>query len=211
MRYYELAKQTHPDVLNGEKASAAAPARAAPVVKDASRGMLDEPEGPASAVQFLELHAAFEAIMEDLEAGGTSSAERSKKTRGSARRKTLGEVLCERLHDEPEAVHEVWGELKGSSLEVSGQMLNQLFKACSAIGPAGVVLALTVLNEGSSAGIVSQGVRSSGLASLLGLCGQRDDWDVDLVIDEISDEDRESPEVLAALGAVFCAGTRSLY
>ena len=43
---------------------------------------------------------------------------------------------------------------------------------------------------------------------MLNLSGPHE-WDVDHVINAISDEDRESPEVIAAIGSVFCAGTRS--
>ena len=35
------------------------------------------------------------------------------------------------------------------------------------------------------------------------------DWDVDAAVNEINDVDRESPEVIAAIGAVYCSGTRS--
>jgi len=59
MRYYELAKQAHPDVLNGAKARAA-PDDTAPVVKDAQVGLIDDSDEPASAVKFHELQEAFE-------------------------------------------------------------------------------------------------------------------------------------------------------
>jgi len=86
-------------------------------------------------------------------------------------------------------------------------MLDLIFRSCSKRG--GAELALHILHEGTSQGLISQQVRSSGVSSLLGLCSANEDWDVDMVINAISDEDRESPEVLAALGAVFCSGTRS--
>jgi hypothetical protein len=35
------------------------------------------------------------------------------------------------------------------------------------------------------------------------------DWDVDVVLDALQDEDRQSPDVIAAIGSVYCSGTRS--
>ena len=218
LRYYELAKQTHPDALNGARArEAAAPSRPSAVVRDASTGLLDG-ERPADAppVDFLELHAAFEALMDDLDGGsagggfGGSGVKKPARWKSAARTKTLGEVLCERLADEPEAVEEVWGDLVGRELRVSGQMLNELLNACAALGPPGLRLSLNILDEGTRSQLLMLGVRSSGLASLLN-GAEANGWDVDAIIETIDDEDRESPEVLAALGAVFCAGTRSLY
>jgi len=211
MRYYELAKQTHPDVLDGQRASAP-PKSVAPVVKDARYGLLDEPDGPTEPIKFLELHAAFEVLMEALEAGPTSkkatSVERGRKQ--SQRARTLGEVLCDRVKDEPEAAAEVWAELMHAKLTVTGPMADLLFRACAKPRGGGLVVALEILSDGTYEGLISQDVRNSAIASLLGLCGTLD-WDVDEVINHITDLDRESPEVLAALGSFFCEGTRSPY
>eukprot|EP00965_Chrysotila_dentata_P122055 4035153-Pleurochrysis_carterae.AAC.2 len=72
-------------------------------------------------------------------------------------------------------------------------------------------IALAILEQGTDDEIIAQQVRTSGFVTLLGMSSTRDDWDVDTILNDITDEDRESPEVIAAVGAVFCAGTRSSF
>jgi len=158
------------------------------------------------------LKDATQAVMEDVESGGGGGTRAQKPSRRPARRqKTLGEVLCERVSDEPEAVREVWAELRANKLTVNGQMLDAILKACAKNGEQGMHIALAILEQGTDDEIIAQQVRTSGFVTLLGMSSTRDDWDVDTILNDITDEDRESPEVIAAVGAVFCAGTRSSF
>ena len=65
-----------------------------------------------------------------------------------------------------------------------------------------------MLRDASASGMMHQPVRNQALGSLLNLAIELD-WDVDAAVNEINDVDRESPEVIAAIGAVYCSGTRS--
>eukprot|EP00965_Chrysotila_dentata_P122054 4035153-Pleurochrysis_carterae.AAC.1 len=86
--------------------------------------------------------------MEDVESGGGGGTRAQKPSRRPARRqKTLGEVLCERVSDEPEAVREVWAELRANKLAVNGQMLDAILKACAKNGEQGSTYS-TPLREG---------------------------------------------------------------
>ncbi len=141
-----------------------------------------------------------------LKTGGDAASKARK--RPTARARTLGEVLVDRLADEPDAVDDVWSELTQARCEVSSSMADVILRACATSRGGGLPAALQILRDGSHLGMLSQQSRASAVCTLFGLCG-REDWDVDVVIDELTDEDREMPEVMAALGSVFCSGTRS--
>ena len=123
--------------------------------------------------------------------GGTASKARK---RPAARARTLGEVLVDRLADEPDAVDEVWSELTQARCEVSSPMADAILRACATSRGGGLSAALEILRAGSSLGMLSQQSRASAVCTLFGLC-QREDGDVEAVIDELTDADRELPEV----------------
>ncbi|KAL3916734.1 MAG: hypothetical protein SGPRY_006695 [Prymnesium sp.] len=112
--YYELAKRTHPDGQTGGDSDHA-------------------PEPDAAA--FLEVQAAFDEVMDLIKnaertvaqptapnhssRSGTPSQRPSyqRKPRASQRIRTLGEVLCDQLVDEPARVQAVWSDIKEQRLE----------------------------------------------------------------------------------------------
>ena len=75
--------------------------------------------------------------------------------------------------------------------------------------------AWAMIFDGTHAGVLTIDTRCSALISLLSWCEDDDEELGDLavqVVDHISDEDRaHSPAIMAAIGAVFCRGTRSPY
>lgn len=103
---------------------------------------------------------------------------------------------------------------------MTDQMLDAMFKALriSAVPGAKVDaarVAQRILHEGSVHGVLTIDTRCSGFVTLLTWCQADEEelGDVALeIIDQISDEDRaHSPAVMAAIGSVFCSGTRSPY
>mmetsp|Transcript_43150 Transcript_43150/g.136181 ORF Transcript_43150/g.136181 Transcript_43150/m.136181 type:complete len:293 (-) Transcript_43150:167-1045(-) len=219
LAYYRLAKETHPDVIGGgaaRKANRAAATGAVnrAVVRDEQTGFLDEEGEAASPASFLEVQAAFDAVIDALDhPEGTEGEEGGKRKRRPDRReKTLGELLVERLGEEPETVAEVWDEIREQNLEVTAAMLTQLLHACTSLGSDGFHTAVDIIEAEECT--FQLGARQSGLCSLLQLCtgpmGEDEAWDADVVVNyHINDEDREHPNVIAAIGAVYCAGTRS--
>jgi curved DNA-binding protein CbpA len=192
--YYELAKATHPDAVAAASASSST----------------------ASHDAFLAIQSAFEEMMNAPEPSkratsaarsAPGSAPRQARTRrpvarsSSAKPPTLGEILCERLEEEPSALFAVWDDIKEQKLEVTSRMTSALFKACSESGD-GMPTALAVLREATALQMLSQTVRSESLVSLLTWCKEEHlDTTFD-VVDEIQECDR-TPEVLAALSATF--------
>ena len=185
-RYYELAKQTHPDVAAAD-----------------------------GAANFVEIQSAFEELLAEIDARSRSSGGRS--ARGAAgpsahpraraaaraaapRPRTLGEVLCDRLKDEPAAVGAVWSDVVSHELSCTIGMIDDIIGACASHG--GMPEALRILRDATARGLLPQDVRSSALVSLLTRC-KEEELDVTFeVVDEIREEDR-TPEVLAALSATF--------
>ena len=209
MAYWAKAKECHPDVVGGEREKASRSKRKGAVVQSTAGGAAlldDDANGAPSVDQFVEIQAAFDLLMEALESGEDGAKPRRRNKPG-ARQKTLGEVLCERLRDEPPAWAEVWAELKQSRLDVTTAMIDGLLKACGKSG-GGLHDAIGMLRDASASGMMHQPVRNQALGSLLNLAIELD-WDVDAAVNEINDVDRESPEVIAAIGAVYCSGTRS--
>jgi len=209
MAFWAKAKECHPDVVGGEREKASRSKRKGAVVQSTAGGAAlldDDANGAPSVDQFVEIQAAFDLLMEALESGEDGAKPRRRNKPG-ARQKTLGEVLCERLRDEPPAWADVWAELKQSRLDVTTAMIDGLLKACGKSG-GGLHDAIGMLRDASASGMMHQPVRNQALGSLLNLAIELD-WDVDAAVNEINDVDRESPEVIAAIGAVYCSGTRS--
>lgn len=147
MRYYELAKLTHPD----------------------SRA--EDEQEDSDLPSFLEVISAFEELMEldssSLQGkpsqsapnhaarggGGASHHARGKYEGGRRRReKTLGEVLVEQLEEEPLAIEKVWADIKSGRLTVHGTMLDALFRACGRVhkeAGGGLPAALAILRDGT--------------------------------------------------------------
>ena len=227
--YRELAKRTHPDVLarKAKEAKEAAAAGFGPKVSSYDSGVLDARDAAApTAVAFIEVQAAYDILTSEDDGGGAAKKRQARRpgAAGQARARTLGEVLCDRLKDEPEAVRELWEEICRDKLRVTNPMLDAIFAALKTVGksvgtPEGVVDAArfgnTLIRDGSGLGLLTQDTRNSAQVSLLSWCQANEEELGDVAfefIDEINDEDRaHSPAVMSAIGAVFCSGTRSPY
>ena len=208
-RFYELAKETHPDVVKveaGEEASAEMPS-------------------------FVEVLAAFEALMDGSAsssgAGGAGSSEGASRSSRSgrgfggfgyrtaangvrvAREPTLGEVLCARLREEPEAALDVWAEIKERGLDVRETMLESLFQACgSAVGTEkglGLEAALRVLRDAKEAGLLTPQKQQAACISLIKWC-KEDSASFGRIMREFDDGeglDLEGRDTLAYANALY--------
>eukprot|EP00966_Prymnesium_polylepis_P159264 3680646-Prymnesium_polylepis.1 len=190
--YYEAAKRTHPDGQSSDDADAPAADPVAFLAVQAAFEELMAQQGPSSK--------AAPATAANHAARSGSAAERPSRShrapRASARIRTLGEVLCDRLSDEPEYAPEIWSDIVNRQLAVNAYMTDALFRAC-AKGGLGMPVALGMLREGTRLGLLTQAVRSASIVSILCHC-KEDDLDTTFqLVDEITDEDR-TPEVLAA-------------
>ena len=189
LRYYELAKQTHPDAMGGD----------------------------GSAASFLAVQDAFSQLMNkattrgaEAKRGATTGTRRAAGPAAGAKvyqakPPTLGEVLCARLASEPEAAAIVWEDIKSGRYEVTTKMSDMLFKACATHlpGTGGMRNALAILRDGTALGMFPPSVRATAIVSLLTWCKEQEELDATFeVVDEIRDEDR-TPEVLAALSSTF--------
>ena len=70
-------------------------------------------------------------------------------------------MLCDRLKDEPEAVQELWDDIKGQGLTVTPPMLDAIFKACQKPEGGGIEPARQILREGTRLGSITQPVRTT--------------------------------------------------
>ena len=127
-------------------------------------------------------------------------------------------MLCERLKDEPEEVESVWEDIKEQQLSVTHDMIDLIFKAHARRAKAlkeplaGQPAGLALLYEGGELGLISQAVRGGAMVHLLtGWKGADEDYIMDVVVEHVTDADRENTQVIAAIGSVFCSGTRSPY
>ena len=226
MRYYQLAKQTHPDVIAQQaREAAAAAASVGPKVASYNKGVLEEDHAAQAAaptvVPFLEVQAAYDFLMaEEAAAKGAKTPEGRRAGATQARARTLGEVLCDRLKEEPEAYTELWEEILRDKLQVTDTMIDALLKAARASAAPGGKLdaaraSQRIILDGSYYGALTLDLRCSAFVSLLSWCQEDEEELGDLaleVIDHINDEDRaHSPAVMAAIGSIFCSGTRSPY
>ena len=253
--YFMLAKKTHPDVIAREAKEAAEREKAnahMPKIENfqkGSSGVLSTDHAAAAAkptvVPFLEVQAAYDILMaEDTHEADAKRARTAKAGARPARAPTLGEVLCDRLRDEPEAYDDLWqvsvtGESLFSTLcnptdaacvssqdivrdklRVTEQMLEALLKAIRKTAKPGAKVDAArvgtyLIHDGTYHGVLNIDTRCSAFVSLLNWCQAEEDelGDVALeIIDQITDEDRaHSPAVMAAIGSVFCSGTRSPY
>mmetsp|Transcript_56488 Transcript_56488/g.93356 ORF Transcript_56488/g.93356 Transcript_56488/m.93356 type:complete len:239 (-) Transcript_56488:183-899(-) len=189
-RFYELAKQTHPDTAH---------------------------DTSSNSPSFIEIKAAFDRMLADSTttcvpktsaksaakgwAGRRSASDGSQKN-FEQRPPTLGEVLCDQLSEEPEHVRAVWEDVTVRRLNVTGRMADALFRACARDHTAGMRTALLILREGTAFGLLSPAIRAEAIVSLLTWCKEEELDCTFEVCDEIREEDK-TPEVLAALSMAF--------
>ena len=189
-RYYELAKQMHPDANQAEDA------------QEAFVGLLEA----------FELAMAFEVSSGGASSSTTSASSAARGAHGSAARSTghrpatkpgervatLGEVLCERLRDEPAAAREVWADIVDRGLEVRESMLEALFRACGARGGGGLTQALLILREARQRDLLTAATRSAAAIFVIKWCKEdRDSFG--RIMGELDAEDAASAEVRETL------------
>ena len=111
-------------------------------------------------------------------------------------------------------------EIVRDKMRVTEPMLDAIFKAIRRTAKAGAKmdaarLGSQLIYDGTSRGVLTIDTRCSAFVTLLTWCQAEEDelGDVALeIIDQITDEDRaHSAAVMAAIGSVFCSGTRSPY
>jgi len=190
-RYFHLAKLTHPDA-----------ARA----KDG-----EESTDVSNLPTFIEVITAFEVLEEHTAsasecASGTSanaaarggersaSVRKSSVARTAARTRSLGEVLCDRLIDEPELARQVWGEIRNRKLRIEPVTLDRLFEACARAaqqrdGDGGLSVALAIMREASQDGLLTTSLREAALVSVIKWC-KRDRSSFEEIYASIDDADR---------------------
>ena len=234
LRYYDLAKRTHPDVLAQQAKEAAAQQAKDNVhakVRSYNVGVIEEDYSKdadhrtTTVVPFLEVQAAYDTLMNDDASADTRPVARpgAAGRANSARQRSLGEVLCDRLKEEPEAHEELWEEILREKMRVTEPMLDALFKAARRTAKKGDAVAKVeaarcaqrIIIDGTYGGVLGLDARCSAFVSLLSWCQAEEEALGDLaleVVEQINDEERaHSPAVMAAIGAVFCSGTRSPY
>ena len=208
-RFYELAKATHPDVVgSGDGGDDAADAA-----------------GANEQRSFVEILAAFEAIIHgdagnsarsgsastsaNSAARGGSSSSRSAHRGGASgtrvdREPSLGEVLCQRLVDEPTAARDVWAEIVSHGCQIHATMLESLFRACGSKGGGGLPGALEILREAKDLGLLTPQTREAAVISIIKWC-KEDSSSFSRILSELGDAERtpEVRETLAYANALY--------
>jgi hypothetical protein len=209
--FYALAKETHPDVTGRLRAEG----------QEADEG--DDDKGVACASTFLEIHAAFEHLMhleEERSRGGSSgsSGNGSNAARGGAagggragkarrpgarvvepRERSLGEMLCDRLEEEPWAVREVWDELLREQLRITEPALEAIFRACgtkdslSDKGGGGLPTALSILRDASTRDLLTTQTREAAVIFIIKWC-KEDSSSFAKIMSELEESDK-TPQV----------------
>lgn len=216
LRYYDLAKRTHPDVLARQAKDAALASATGPQVSRYDDGVLEvNHSSPVTTVLFREVQDAYDVLLaaEEEAKGGTRSTGPAPGAR-AGRPRTFGEVMCDQLKDAPEATADLWDELVHQRVTCTAPMADVIFKACQkgdADQARGMSLARAILREGTGLGLISQDVRGSSMVQLLNWCLNSELECADALVDEANDLDRTDPGVMAAIGALYCSGTRSPY
>jgi len=200
-RFYELAKTMHPDVVQ------------AALKQEGVDADEEEIHG-----EFVRITSAFEACLDDLESEAAFGAARatapSAAARGGARStrrrqaprmvrhkdgirtKSLGEILCEDLREDPVSAMDVWEDILAQHCDVRESMLDELFRACAASG-AGLTSARSILRDATRRGLITKAVREAGVVSLIKWC--KEDADSFRAILAEVDEQEKTPETLEML------------
>ena len=187
-RFYLLAKEMHPDVVRQQEGS----------------------DAEAAHDAFVKISAAFESILDDMDLQPTGRAQSTAPraaARGGARRRpsavrhedgsvrarSLGEILCEQLREDPAAANDVWQECVAQQCDVRESMLDELFRACAASG-SGLPGALAILRDATKRGLINTRVREAAIVSLIKWCKEDAD-SLPCILAEV-DEAEKTPETL---------------
>ena len=131
LRFYELAKLTHPDAVRDAPPTAGQPTFVE--VLSAFEALVAEEAAPAASAGATAPNAAAR--------GGAGPARRTSRAAAARRKKTLSEVLCERLEEEPSAAMAVWTDLK----QRGGVGEGDLLQVVNTPGGSGKTLTLATL------------------------------------------------------------------
>jgi curved DNA-binding protein CbpA len=167
-RFLHLAKQTHPDVQRNEQESG--DASDLPTFLEVITAFEVLEEHTASASEYPASGTAASAAARGGEGG--ASARKSRVARTAARARSLGEVLCDRLNDEPELARQVWEEIQSRKLRIEPVTLDRLFEACARAAKqrnndGGLPVALAIMREASQDGLLSPSLREAALVSVI--------------------------------------------
>lgn len=158
-RFYELAKQTHPDTAQSSGSTSFLDVRAA--YEALLRGEVYTPPPPPQSTP-------------PTSAAANSGAKTSRKGRANGRVvhkvRTVGDTLCERLRAEPVAVVEVWNAIVDRQLEVTSSMLEEICRACGARGSVGLDGALEILRDATRRKMVLPEQRELAMILLVKWC-----------------------------------------
>lgn len=202
-KFYTLAKQVHPDVKAGGAAE-------------------------TDAFTFVEVLAAYEALIAEIEFEGSreagSTTAPNKAARGGSvhsRRQstakqpphartewTVGEIMCEQLLDDDcsaQTLATVWMDVKSfyrrASRPASEFMVDALFSACARTG-GGFDGALEMLRDGKECGAMSGAAQISAVCALMKWCGEDARVSFEFVVNEV-DEWERTPEALDRLHSAY--------
>jgi hypothetical protein len=200
-RFYELAKQTHPDTMTCSS----------------------EPDAEGTSA-FVEVLAAFELLMQqptspDGTISTTTAPSAAARGTGGSRRKSqparatakaaappsLGEILCDRLNEEPSAVPEVWDEIVAEQVEVRTSMMEAIFRACGSRGGGGLSQALEILRDAQRRGLLGVSAPKEAAAiSIIKWC-KEDSSSFARIMSELEESERtpEVRETLAYANALY--------
>jgi hypothetical protein len=210
-RFYELAKQVHPDVSAG----------------DSTVGSSSGSSGSGSSnVTFVEVVGAYEALLAELEAaaqsggqagprtaptkaaGGGSSADRRtvrppSKTRAEWR---VGEVLCEQLLDvecTTATLEAVWDDVKTTvDHSISEFMIDAIIGACARTG-GGLDAAINILADGKESGTLgSTTLQTATVCAMMKWLGDDERMSFEFAV-TLVDEWRRTPDDFERLQSAY--------
>ena len=194
-RFYLLARTMHPDIVLQQEGVDAEAAHASFVaVSAAFEAVLDELEAEAA-------HSAGRPTAPSAAARGGGAKPRKRRTStvkdaSGVRHKSLGEVLCEVLREDPSSARHVWEDVVAQQCEVRETMLDELFRACASNGE-GLPGALAILRDATRRGLVSTRVREAAMVSLIKWC--KEDADSFRAILAEVNEQEKTPETIEML------------
>ena len=200
LQFRKLALKLHPDVVGSSQ--------------DGEASSSDQPT-------FVDVLAAFEILMREAEeaterrttapsnaARGGTAGERPRARRPGKvvqSERSLGDILCERLMEEPAAAREVWDEIVEQRLRVRESMLEAVFRACGAKdGAGGLPAALSILRDAKERGLLDNATKQAACIFVIKWC-KEDNTSFAKIMAELSEEDKnpEVRETLAYANALY--------
>ena len=211
-----MAKKTHPDVVG--------------CIDGADSASSSSSSSSISGPSFLEIQTAFEILMHEEENSRGDSTEmrngvrvrtaKAASARGGQagrrerrpgakvmhdRERSLGEMLCDRLQEEPDgpelstAIVEVWEELLHEQVRVTEAALEALFRACGRKGGGGLPAALNILRDARERGLLTKQTREAAVIAMIKWC-KEDNTSFAKILNELGETDRGDKETRELYG-----------